>query len=401
MPFGRSELLSSSVYGGRKLTTHSKETKQIYEFWLKLPEGLDHGHQPGDSIGLFPRNDPAEVQQLIEQQEWTSTADKPFRIEFSKDSKKKKSLLFVPDSGSTMRKVLINCIDIHRPPSKMFLLAILRYCKDDQIQHQLKILCAKETMNLYNSEIMEKRVTIKQLLIELDIRIPFSVLVEHSTRLLPRPYSIVNGPSRNPNELRMIFSWHSSSPGVATTMLKKIITDQEEHNNQVYFYLRNPSPFRLEKDDVDKNVIMIGPGLGVVPFLGFLDELEYLRASSTKTRIIFTSWRQRGADDVIKGELQDYSLLNELLYAYTRDGDSEKMYVQDLILSRKKSEVANLLLESNTKLFICGEGKVMIPQIEKAIVSCIADHLQLDSAGEDFKNIWKMAKEKIVIEQWF
>lgn len=368
-----------------------KNPKPIYEFFLDVPSGTSF--RPGDSIGIFPRNCDSVVEKLIQHQSWTNHVDVPFKIDFLPGSKKKKFLPFIPE-GSTIRRVLTECVDLDKPPSKIFLLSLIKYCTREETLNTIRILCAKEMMATYTREIMEKRVSIVDILIGLDVKIPFHVLFENCNRLLPRPYSIINGVSRSPGRIRMAFSWDSERPGITTTMLRSIIT--KDTKTPIHFYVRQPTTFRLEVDDVHKDLLMIGPGLGVIPFLGMLEEVQDNK--SNNQRLLYTTWRNQGIDDVFKKDLQSSS--TELHCSYTRDNEEPKRHVQDLLLSTAKA-VSSLLHHHNSKVFICGESKVMIPAIECSLARCLAEQHQLPETEAVGKIKELKQQKRIVIEPWF
>lgn len=341
------------------------------------------------------------VDQLIAHQGWESQADVPFEITFLPGSKKAKSLQYIPTRGSTLRRVLLDCIDLDKPPSKLFLLSIIKYCPTEDAVKTVRLLCAKEMMTVYAKEVMENRVSVAAFLIRMDIQIPFSVLLENTQRLLPRPYSIINSPSKT-SGIRIAFSWDSELPGLTTTMLRSYICE-ESTRDPIYFYFRKPTSFRLDDNDMEKNLILIGPGLGVVPYIGMLEEVEARPVVAGKLRLIFTSWRNQGVDDVFRNELLSFKS-PKLHFANTRDNDKDqppKHYVQDMIISLKE-ELAPLLDDAcPSKVFICGESKVMIPQIEKSLVQCLMEELKI-TEGDAQKKIKELKEQqKIVIEQWF
>lgn len=375
--------------------------RPIYECWLDIP--LSCQIRPGDSIGIFPRNSANVVQTLIEQQKWADQADVPFKIEFLSGCKKRKTLQFIPEQGSTIRQVLTDCMDLERPPSKLFLLSLLKYSTSPESSQALRILCSKEMMSTYVAEIMEKRVSILRILMLLDIQIPFGVLVENSARLLPRPYSIISGTTTSPGRIRIAFSWDTENPGLTTSMLRTYICD-DAAKLPIHFYVRQPTGFRLEIEDTSRNLIMIGPGLGVIPYLGMLEEIQSSGDNQTDcTRLIFTSWRHKGLDDVFLNELEKFTSIAQLHFAYTRDTaeGTPKIYVQDLMWPARKEQIARLLMDPRTKVFICGESKVMIPQIELTLAKCLTEEQQLPAQeAQKMMNSFKHDK-RIVIEQWF
>lgn len=394
MPFVANgcELWSSVVRDGRVLSV-PESTRPIIDFWLDVPS-IGASIRPGDTIGIFPRNPKHIIEEIIDKQGWTKIADDVLNVEYKDNCKKRKAMMQYLPAKSTIRQLLTECLDLEKAPSKLFLLALLNYTTDPEVHRGIKILCSKEMMTTYTQEIMEKKVSIKDVLIESDIKIPFSVVVEHSARLLPRPYSIISSTTKNPGRIRLAFSWDSSRPGLTTSMLRRIVL--ENANDPIYFYLRKPSAFRLEVDDMEKDLLMIGPGLGVISFIGMLDELDS-KSPDNSTQLIFTSWRNKGIDDVFRDELEGYPA--KLHFTYTRDTEGPKLYVQDLIVSNKQVIAHLIQSHENVKIFICGEGRQMIPQIEGSILKCLEVNSDPTEAKETLANL--KTTNRLVVEQWF
>merc|ERR1711933_579343 len=85
------------------------------------------------------------------------------------------------------------------------------------------------------------------------------------------------------------------------------------------------SNFRL-KDGVP--IIMIGPGTGIAPFMGFLEEREVIKAE--KEAVLFFGCRSAAQDNIYKKELEKFKssgALTDLFVAFSRD-QKEKIYVQ-------------------------------------------------------------------------
>lgn len=338
---------------------------------------------------------------LIEHQGWAGDADKSCFIELIDSTNKKKKVPNYIPQLATIRSILTNCIDIHRSPSKSFLLALLKHCRNDEQEFTVKVLCSKEGMAVYTAEVMEKRVSIVDVLLKLDLKVPFTIILEHCSRLMPRPYSIASAVDRHPERIRLVFSWSPEQPGLTTSMLRDYINSSSDV--PVSFYFRQATAFRLQKEDFDKSLLMIAPGVGVSPFLGMLDACQPLTDENTE-RLLFTSSRYKGKDDVFLHELGNYSkseILTETFMTHTRS-DKEKIHVQELMYNKCKDRIAHLLRDgANFKCFICGEGRVMVPQIETSLVKCMSDVWKIsnEEAASYLRDM--KSKQYLVIDQWF
>jgi len=82
-------------------------------------------------------------------------------------------------------------------------------------------------------------------------------------------------------------------------------------------------------------VIMVGPGTGVVPFIGFLESWE-LKSHIAPTHLYF-GCRKEGSDYIFKEFLtsaKEKGLLTQLRTAFSREEKSQ--YVQDLLTEDKE-----------------------------------------------------------------
>jgi len=121
-------------------------------------------------------------------------------------------------------------------------------------------------------------------------------------------------------------------------------------------------------DDPSVPVIMVGPGTGVAPMMGFLQERAALQAKGAKLGpgVLFFGCRNSKDDFIYADELQQYEksgVLSQLHVAFSRDGPS-KVYVQDLI----QANGAKLwpLFEAGAVVYICGDARRMAPDVRSA-----------------------------------
>jgi NADPH-ferrihemoprotein reductase len=141
--------------------------------------------------------------------------------------------------------------------------------------------------------------------------------------------------------------------GVATNWLDtRPIT--EELQSRVPIYVRK-SQFRLPFK-FQTSVIMIGPGTGVAPFRGFIQERDYYRKEGRQVgkSILYYGCRKREEDYLYPEELEEYEqngTLTKLNIAFSRD-QPEKVYVTHL-LQKDANLVWNIIKEGG-HIYVCG-----------------------------------------------
>ena len=103
-------------------------------------------------------------------------------------------------------------------------------------------------------------------------------------------------------------------------------------------------------------VIMIGPGTGLAPFRGFLQErLAYKKqGKEIGEMLLFFGCRHPDEDYIYRNELEELvkiGLLTELHVAFSRF-QSEKVYVQHKLWENR--ERIWELIQGNASIYVCG-----------------------------------------------
>ncbi|KAG2373175.1 hypothetical protein C9374_012777 [Naegleria lovaniensis] len=186
-------------------------------------------------------------------------------------------------------------------------------------------------------------------------------VLEHLKLLLPRYYSISSSSSLTSNETASvtvsIVSYKSANNktrhGVATHFLKRA--------NQIPVFISPNTTFKLPQD-TRVPIIMVGPGTGIAPFKGFIEERLFTK--STGRNLLFYGCRDRNKDFLYRKELEKWSEQGdiELYVAFSRENPSKKVYVQDLLLEHSLS-IYELLTRDNAYFYICGDGSSMCPSV--------------------------------------
>jgi len=196
-------------------------------------------------------------------------------------------------------------------------------------------------------------------------------------RLQPRFYSISSSATRHPRSVhvtcavvRDVMPTGRVHDGVCSGWLQRA-----KEGAQVPVFIRH-SHFRLPEDQ-HAPVIMVGPGTGLAPFRGFLQERQALvdDANELGPAELFFGCRNRAHDFIYEAELRGYEesgALGRLHVAFSREG-AAKEYVQHLI-AREGAGVWELLRKPGATLYICGDAKAMAKDVLRAIIEVVAQH---------------------------
>ncbi|MEU1122105.1 bifunctional nitrate reductase/sulfite reductase flavoprotein subunit alpha [Streptomyces sp. NPDC005899] len=226
------------------------------------------------------------------------------------------------------------------------------------------------------------------------------VIAEHSARataaewtaalarLRPRLYSISSSPLTDPALVRLTVSVvryenHHGKPrkGVASTFLADAPAD-----SRVPVFVQRSPHFRPPADPATP-MVMVGPGTGVAPFLGFLDERRALGHRAANW--LFFGEQRRATDFYYRDELEALrsdGTLTRLDTAFSRD-QRAKVYVQD----RMREHGAQLWswLQEGAHLYVCGDASRMAKDVDQALREIATAHggLPEDAAAAYVKQL--------------
>jgi sulfite reductase (NADPH) flavoprotein alpha-component len=196
-------------------------------------------------------------------------------------------------------------------------------------------------------------------------------------RLQPRLYSISSSPLAHPHEVRLTVSVvryesrrGAARKGVASTHL----ADADAGRSVPVFVQRTPS-FRPPADPTTP-MVMVGPGTGVAPFLGFLEERR--ARGATAPNWLFFGEQRRATDFYYEDELDQlyrHGTLTRLDTAFSRD-QRAKVYVQD----RMREHGARLWswLQDGAHFYVCGDATRMAKDVDRALRDIAVAHGGLD-----------------------
>jgi len=376
-------------------------------------------YEAGDHVAVYPTNDPIAVDYIGKR--LNIDLDEPFALENVDEDSSKKYPFPCP---TTYRTALMHYVDIHGQPRANLLAELIQYATGDSKTH-LEKLCgvngndAKEAKKMYQKWVLDESRTIYQILEDLPElkNIPIDHLVELLPRLQPRYYSIASSPKgkrmvdgvevENKDSVAIcaiLVKYETGSgrtnTGVATGYMKNKIPSQTEDvpSPKVPCFIRR-SQFKLPFKQ-STPIIMIGPGTGIAPFRGFLQERHFKRTEAKEINkkngkenapcgigdcILFTGCRNRAVDYVYDDELEEFKnngTLSQLFVAFSRDQE-EKIYVQHLLA--KEGELVWKVIQDGGHIYVCGDAKNMARDVQDVILNIISEYKKVPkSSAQDY-----------------
>lgn len=362
---------------------------------ISLPEGTEY-HE-GDHLGVLPVNPATLVQRVLRRFKLDAGAHLILSAEG-------RSGAHLP-TGVPVRldDLLSRSVELQEPATRA------------QIREMAECtVCpphAKELLELledptYQDEVRAKRISMLDLLERYEAcELPFERFLELLPPLKPRYYSISSSPrvSRNTASITVsvvrdsAWSGRGEYRGIASNYLAEL-----EVGAEVLIFIRSPeSGFELPEDPATP-MIMIGPGTGVAPFRGFIQARQALRDAGQELGAahLYFGCRNPEHDYLYRDELEqaERAGLVTLHSAFSRVDGVEKCYVQHLM--KQDGSLLLSLLEAGAKMYICGDGSRMAPDVEQTLIRSYRDQhgvseeeaavwlSGLESSGRYVKDVW-------------
>ncbi|OBH86487.1 reductase [Mycobacterium scrofulaceum] len=195
-------------------------------------------------------------------------------------------------------------------------------------------------------------------------------------RLQPRLYSISSSPKECPQEVHLTVSpVRYNFQGIPRRGVCSTYLADRSPGDRVAVYLQPSTNFR-PPGDPDTPMIMIGPGTGIAPFRGFLQERRAL--GHTGPNWLFFGEQHAATDYYYRDEIEQMhadGLLTELDLAFSRD-QRDKIYVQHLM--RNRGAELWRWLQDGAQLYVCGTADPMAKDVDRALCEVAAEHGNLD-----------------------
>jgi sulfite reductase (NADPH) flavoprotein alpha-component len=315
--------------------------------------GSGLAYAPGDSFGLYPKNDPALAEAIL--------AALRVPHEF-------------PVGGKPIRDALIEDYALGLAPD--MLLELVGYLVGGERRQKAKALARGQDPD-GDAATLDVLAVLEKLG---PVRCDPEGFVECLEPLQPRLYSIASSPLVTPSQVHLTVDAvrydiaGRRRLGVASTFL----ADRVKSGSTVKVYTQKAHGFALPENDATP-IIMVGPGTGVAPFRSFL---WHRKAAKAKGRAWLFFGHQREATDFFyRDELEAFlaaGALTRLSTAWSRDGTG-KVYVQDRM--REAGPELWAWLRDGAHFYVCGDAKRMAKDVENALIEISSRAGQMSEAG--------------------
>ena len=312
----------------------SRSNKETIHVALAF-DGAMPAYEPGDSLDLYPENDPTYVDELLK--------------------------LAGLAGDEALRTELIKSRDV----TTLSLKTVETYAA--QTGHQyVKALIA---------EGQAKEWVAGRQLIDLIAMFPTALSADHlravTRPLAPRAYSIASSRREVGDEAHLLISAvrYDSHGRARKGVASNYVAERLKRGARVRVKLKPNKHFALPA--ADRDIIMVGPGTGVAPFRAFVQER---RATAAKGRSwLFFGDRRFTHDFLYQLDWQEAlkdGALTRMDVAFSRD-TPQKVYVQNKVWDKRHDLIE--WLDGGANFYVCGDAKAMAKDVRSTLVRAYAD----------------------------
>jgi cytochrome P450/NADPH-cytochrome P450 reductase len=335
---------------------------------VQLPPGVSY--RVGDHLSVVPRNDPALVDSVARRFGFLP-ADQ-IRLAVAEG---RRAQLPVGDAVSVGR-LLTEFVELQQIATRKQIQIMSEHTRCPVTKPKLLAYVGDDAASSerYRAAVLAKRKSVFDLLEEYPAcELPFHAYLEMLSLLAPRYYSISSSPSGDGSRcsvtVGVVEAPASSGRGVYKGVCSNYLAGRRAGDTIHATVRETKAGFRLP-DDPAVPIIMIGPGTGLAPFRGFLQERADRRAKGAKLgpAMLFFGCRHPEQDYLYADELKAFAAdgVTELHTAFSR-ADGPKTYVQHLVAAQK-DQVWNLI-DRGAIVYVCGDGGKMEPDVKAALVT--------------------------------
>ncbi|GLF90811.1 sulfite reductase [NADPH] flavoprotein alpha-component [Bacillus safensis] len=325
----------------------NKETRHLE---LSL-EGSGLVYEPGDSLGIYPTNDPALVDELLTTCGWNA-----------------EEAVTVHKNGDTLplKEALTSHFEI-TVLTKPLLQKIASFTKSEDL-HALLAEGNKEKLKAY--------IAGRDLVDAARDFGPFEGTAADFTAILrkipARLYSIASSLKANEEEVHLTIGTvrYDAHGRERQGVCSILCAERLEPGDTLPVYIQHNQNFKLPENP-DVPIIMVGPGTGIAPFRSFIQEREEIGANGKSW--LFFGDQHFVTDFLYQTEWQKWlkdGVLTKMDVAFSRDSE-EKVYVQHQM--KKQSKELYEWLEQGAYVYVCGDEKHMAHDVHATLLSIIQE----------------------------
>ncbi|RYO92182.1 hypothetical protein DL764_008171 [Monosporascus ibericus] len=417
-------VFAAKIHNTRELTRPGAE-KRTYHFDLDVtdyPEETGTDFKVGGAIGVSAPNDPAAVEELLDLLMVPRfLRDKPVLL---RTTRGRWPTVWGDDQArelvTTRRDLLTWCSDIQSyPPTKPLLRVLAEHAHDPDEQKLLMFLCSGEGQGAFCDFRTGPHITISQLLHAFpSAKPPLDLLLSVLQPLMPRFYSLSNDPHesyeiRDGKQHRLIelavtvhetSDWRNGSrTGIGsgfferqsikyTKMRKAGVKMPQLYIPMFKGLMANP----LAKQFVsDGPMLLIGAGVGVAPFRGFVQ--RRLKNANCANKV----WVLQGCRDALVDELYsgEWGVHEDEVKRVIQSRRGEGRYVQEEV-AHQADLVWYIINSVDGRVFVCGSSKGMGEGVEEALIKVAMKKGNLEH--DEAQKFWQLKKDvgQYIAETW-
>ncbi|GBF92178.1 methionine synthase reductase [Raphidocelis subcapitata] len=451
----------ASVAGARLLTAPGSDRVVVHAELDVGGSGM--AYTPGDSIGVLPERLGLEGDAVFEVGP-AAGAGAPAA-----------ALLPHLAPPCSLRAAFRRGLDVTGVPRKSLLRTLAEHCGNEAEKRTLLFLTSRAGRDAYAREMVAAQPTLLDLLNRFpSCAPPPAALLDALPPLVPRMYSIccapgavAQAPGGGPARVEFAFSLvtvptpSGTRRGVATGWLHRLLAPWLDGGDgssggggapaRVAVFLRPSDSFGPPRD-VATPIIMVGPGTGVAPFRGFLQQRAADAAAAADAAganaggapageaALYFGCRRPGEDYLYRSDLEGFAAdgtLSRLRVAFSRlqpgdgaaaaDGPAAaaaaggggaaaggaaqngaaaagagvagKTYVQHL-MAEDGAAIAEAVLSRGARVYVCGDGAAMARDVHAALAAALAGHGGLGAAGAEARLKAMAAEGAYVRDVW-
>lgn len=394
-PLARTHHAFTSVVSRNIELQHEESGRNTRHIELTLPEGVDY--QEGDHLGVLPRNPSALVERVLSR----FNLNGEDYVQLTGDTGK--AVHLPTDKPVNLKELLSNYVEFQEPATRSQIRALAAHTVCPPHVIELEELLEDET---YKREILGKRITMLDLVEKyLACEIPFEGFLLLLPALKARYYSISSSPLYKEGEASITVSvvrgaaW--SGNGEYKGIASNYLAERSEGDKVACFISTPQSNFQLP-EETETPIVMIGPGTGIAPFRGFIQARRILKekGETLGAAHLYFGCRNPQHDFLYQEELEkaEQDGIVTLHTAFSRCPGQEKTYVQHRLAENAEDILP--LLKDGGRLYICGDGGKMAPDVENTLVESYMHFYQttkeeaaawlgsLEEEGRYAKDVW-------------
>lgn len=341
--YSREKPYAAEVLVNQRITARESE-QDVRHLEIALHESLNY--EPGDALGVWPINHPTLVDSVIEQlnldaDESISIGEQTLSLHEWLSSKRELTRLsksFVQQHATRFAGDELN--------------ALLKSENNEAISQFISQQQLPDLLNRYPGEWRADE------------------LVNALRPLAPRLYSIASSRKAIGDEAHLTVSLleYQKDENLRRGLASGFLADRDVGVQLPVFIERNER-FRVPADS-SRDILMIGPGTGVAPFRGFVQERSEIGATG-KNWLLFGA-RHAASQFLYQLEWQEAlkkGQLHRLDLAFSRD-QAERIYVQQRL--RENAAEVFAWLENGAHLYICG-AIAMGKDVHQALLEIVSE----------------------------